>query len=539
MTAPFMFLDDCVALYARIQAAETALEFKGRKISWDRLDRLVDQVAHMLVNEGVLPGDFVAFLGRNSDFTLVLMFAVARIRATFLPVNWRLSPPEVAFILSDSGARFVITSREFLPLLTEGANVEVSTRKIVVENRCDEFDGADLWEHRTEPGRRQPQSDVDAERLVAVLLYTSGTTGAPKGAMLSHAYFTRGARMFLDHPEMVLRLDPGEQALVCLPMFHVGGLNFCFVLLSQGRGLVILDDYDPSTMLDLIDTGRIALSTGVPTMLQVLLDHPKASETDFSGLRYFVYGAAPMPAPLIERAMKRIGCGFASMYGLTESSGVTYLAPSDHSAQGNELMLSVGKPFSGVELRIIDPEGRSLPVGETGEIVIRSPQLLLGYWNQPEATSQCFVEGWFRTGDGASVDAAGYVHLKDRIKDMIASGGENIYPAEVEKILCRHPSIREIVVVGIPDERWGETPKAFALLNDGATLTLEDLRAFAAPYLARYKLPRQLEVVSTLPRTPSGKVLKRQLRAGSGGQGISDQQCGDVPVAFRKVNGEI
>jgi long-chain acyl-CoA synthetase len=512
MNASIRFIDDCIADMAKSDPEATALDFGGEITTWTQLDAMVDAMAHRLRREGVQSADRIAFLARNSDYEIVVLFAASRLRATFLPINWRLSAPEINWILDDAAARVVIASDEFLPLLErEGRTVDRRRRVVVTENR-----GAHLRPPDGEPVSR-PEADplqlaADPDVTPAVQIYTSGTTGRPKGAMLSHSYFIQGAEMVLRHPEAALCLAPGEQALLTMPLFHIGGLNYAFILMSQGRGLVVLPDYDVTVVLGLIDKGRVALVTGVPTMLQALLDHPSASETDFSGLRYFMYGAAPMPPALVARAMKAIGCGFASTYGLTESSSVTYLAPGDHGENGDDRMQSVGQPLPGVEIRIVGPSGSPARAGEVGEITVRSPQIMLGYWNQPEATQAAFSDGWLRTGDAGALDADGYLHLKDRIKDMIVSGGENIYPAEIERVLFEHPAIHDVAVVGTPDDYWGETAKAFVVPKEGATLTLEELRAFAGARLARFKLPKQLELLPELPRTASGKVLKRALR---------------------------
>jgi long-chain acyl-CoA synthetase len=512
MNANILFIDDRIADLARSEPNAPALDFCGEITTWAQLDAMVNAVAHRLRAEGVQPQDRIAFLARNSDYEIVVLFAVSRLHATFLPINWRLSAPEINWILDDAAARVVITSDEFLLLLErDGRTLDPRRRVIVTENRGAELRRpGDGLVSKPEAGPLQRSADPDV--TPAVQIYTSGTTGRPKGTMLSHSYFIRGAEMVLSHPEAALRLDPGEQALLTMPLFHIGGLNYAFILMSQGRGLVVLPDYDVTAVLELIDKGRVALVTGVPTMLQALLDHPNAPKTDFSGLRYFMYGAAPMPPALVARAMKAIGCGFASTYGLTESSSVTYLAPGDHSASGDDRMRSVGRPLPGVEIRIVGPNGAPAPVDEVGEITVRSPQIMLGYWNQPEATQAAFLDGWLRTGDAGALDADGYLHLKDRIKDMIVSGGENIYPAEIERVIFEHPAVHDVAVVGTPDDYWGETAKAFVVPKEGVTLTLEELRAFAGARLARFKLPKQLELLPELPRTASGKVLKRALR---------------------------
>jgi long-chain acyl-CoA synthetase len=247
-------------------------------------------------------------------------------------------------------------------------------------------------------------------------------------------------------------------------------------------------------------------------MLQAVLATPDAASTDFSYVRHIVYGAASMPPALLRAAIDTIGCGFVQTYGLTESTIVTVLDAVDHGDPDAACMLSVGRPMAEVELKIVDSHGQELSVGETGEIIVRSPVLMSGYFNQPEATAAALVDGWLHTGDAGALDDEGYVYLKDRIKDMIVSGGENIYPAEVENVLFEHPSVREVAVVGVPDERWGEVPKAYIVLAPEAELDADALLLHARERIAAYKLPKHFEAIAALPRTASGKVMRRELR---------------------------
>jgi long-chain acyl-CoA synthetase len=271
-------------------------------------------------------------------------------------------------------------------------------------------------------------------------------------------------------------------------------------------------DFDPHAILHLLGHHRIPALPMVPAMLQAVLATPGAAEADFTSVRHVVYGAAPMPPTLLERAIDVMGCGFVQTYGMTESTIVTVLDAGDHQLPPVPQMLSVGRPLQEVDLKIVDSEGATVASGEVGEIVVRTPVLMKGYWNQPDATAEVLQDGWFRTGDAACLDEGGYVYLKDRVKDTIISGGENIYPAEVENALYEHAAVKEVAVVGVPDERWGEVPKAFVVLEDGAELDEDALTAHVAQRIARYKLPKHFAAVSALPRTASGKVLRRELR---------------------------
>jgi acyl-CoA synthetase (AMP-forming)/AMP-acid ligase II len=304
-----------------------------------------------------------------------------------------------------------------------------------------------------------------------------------------------------------------DVSLVCMPLFHIGGSGWALVGLYAGAQNVLAREFDPPTILRLMAELGVTKAFFVPAMILFLLQSPHCANTDFSALELIVYGAAPAPIELLRNALKHFGCGFAQVYGLTETTGaITYLPPEDHGEHAIERLKSCGKPMAGVEIKILDASGHELPAGEVGEVVCRTPQVMLGYWNLPDATKAAIRAGWFYTGDAGYMDGDGYVYIYDRVKDMIISGGENIYPAEVENALFGHPAIADVAVIGVPHEKWGEAVKAVVVKKPGADVTMDELIEFARGRIAGYKVPRSIDFVDALPRNPSGKILKRELR---------------------------
>jgi acyl-CoA synthetase (AMP-forming)/AMP-acid ligase II len=308
-------------------------------------------------------------------------------------------------------------------------------------------------------------------------------------------------------------LAPRVPNLVCLPMFHIGGAGWGIVGLFSGATNYIAREFVPLQILQTIQRERVQVMILVPAMILFLLQAPQIRETDLSSLRLVVYGAAPIPAELLKQAMAIFPCGFQQVYGLTETTGaITLLPPKDHDPNDAKKLLSCGYPQEGVELRIVGDDGKDLPVGEVGEIAVRSAQVMGGYWNLPEATARAVQGDWFFTGDAGYLDDKGYLYIYDRVKDMIVSGGENIYPAEVESALFGHPSVADVAVIGVPDERWGETVKAVVVKKPDADVTSAELINWARERIAGYKLPKSVDFIEALPRNPTGKILKRELR---------------------------
>jgi acyl-CoA synthetase (AMP-forming)/AMP-acid ligase II len=342
-------------------------------------------------------------------------------------------------------------------------------------------------------------------------MYTSGTTGHPKGAQLSHANLLTLLSAALGQ---FGTWHDNDVNLVCMPLFHIGGAGWALVGLYRGIETVLMADAEPATILGLIAEFGVTKAFFVPALLLFLLQAPACRETDFSSLELIVYGASPAPLDLVRNALEVFRCAFAQVYGLTETTGaITYLPPEDHHGEHAVARLkSCGKPITGVEIRVVNAFGQDLPQGTVGEIVCRSPQVMIGYWNLPEASSRAIRDGWFYTGDAGYLDQDGYLYIYDRVKDMIISGGENVYPAEVESVLFGHPAIADVAVIGVPDPMWGEAVKAIVVKQRGAELSAADLIDFARQRIAGYKVPRSIVFVDVLPRNPTGKILKRELR---------------------------
>jgi long-chain acyl-CoA synthetase len=480
-------------------------------LSWAELYERAKRVGHRLVADGVVAGDRVAFLDRNGIEYFETFFGCALIGAVCVSVNWRLAPAEIAAIVEDAGAAVLIYGPDYEGTVAEVAPLVTSVRTWVAVAAYASWRDA-LGSGVVEDPGFEPGPDE-----VVTQLYTSGTTGLPKGAMIS----ARNISTILNEAGRVFSIGSDTVSLVAMPLFHIGGTGWALCGMSRGGHSVILRDIDPAELLALVERHRITETFVVPAVLMFLLATPALATTDVSSLRTIFYGASPISEDVLVRSIAAFGCDFAQVYGLTETTGaITSLMPEDHDPDGprSGLLRSAGRPFAHVELRIVDTDsGEELPPGAVGELWTRSEQNMLGYWGKPDETAAVLSEdGWFRTGDAGWLDGEGYLFLHDRIKDMIVSGGENVYPAEVENALLAHPAVVDAAVIGVPDDRWGETPKAVVVLAPGATAgqpLSDEIIAFTRGRLAHYKCPTSIDVVDALPRNPSGKVLKRELRA--------------------------
>ncbi len=499
---------DVTRHHAKTRPDQVALRFDGETISYAALDRRASQAAHGLIAAGIAPQARIAILAKNSPPFFDLWFGAAKANAVLVPVNFRLAPPEAAFVVNDAKAELLFVGVDFYPLVEKVAGELSSVREIIA------LDGNHpVWPDYAGWLARQKSSDPALPILgrdCAIQMYTSGTTGHPKGAQLSHDNLLT---LLPGALEQWGNWHEGDVNLVCMPLFHIGGSGWALVGLYRGIENVLTRDFDPPSILRVIEQCRITKALFVPAMMLFLLQAPQCRDTDFSSLELIVYGASPAPLDLLRNALKIFGCGLAQVYGLTETTGaITYLPPEDHGEQAVERMKSCGKPMRGVEIKVVDAAGKALPPGEVGEVVCRTPQVMLGYWNLDEATRRSVRDGWFHTGDAGYLDKDGYLYIYDRVKDMIVSGGENIYPAEVESALFGHPAIADVAVIGVPDEQWGEAVKAIVVKKPGAAVTVAELIDYARERIAGYKVPRSVDFVEALPRNPSGKILKRELR---------------------------
>jgi acyl-CoA synthetase (AMP-forming)/AMP-acid ligase II len=498
---------DVVREHAASRGDFVALRHGERELTYAELDERTNQLARALLATGARAGSRVAYLDRTAPEAVELLLAASKIGAVAVPLNWRLAPPELAAILGDSAA----------PLLIAGTVYEETARALVDDLPTTELivvgdtgpTGYDAWlaaHGRADPGGRGEAADT------VLQMYTSGTTGVPKGVLTTHRNLAACAET---SPRWMF--DSSSISLTAMPMFHIGGIGWAFCGLWNGATTVLVSEFVPERILDMLEALRVTNTIFVPTMLQMLASVPGAAERDFSALRAIAYGASPITTPVLKAALQTFRCALFGCYGLTETTGtVVQLDPADHDPDGprEHLLRSAGRPYPWVELRIADPEtGAPLGPGDWGEVWMRAPNVMAGYWGRPrETTAALTSDGWLRTGDGGYVDDEGYLFLTDRIKDMIVSGGENVYPVEVEEVLAQHPGVGEVAVIGTPDERWGESVTALIVRRAGAACTVDELVAFARERLAGYKLPRAIEFVDELPRTPTGKVLKRQLR---------------------------
>ena len=485
-----------------------ALTFEGTTLDYAELGARIRLLAGALRRAGVNRGDRVGFLGANHPAFLESMYATAAIGAIFVPVNFRLTGPELDFIINDAGLHTLLVDDVRLPLI-DGIRDSLCCRHYVaVESSATGW--TTLAEFAADAVPLDEPEGVGMQDT-ALIMYTSGTTGRPKGAMLTHGNFFWNNVNSRFSPENL----GAQVSLSCAPLFHIGGLNVTTMMTFQTGGhVVLLRNFDPGLVLEAIERYRVQTMFGAPAMFLFMAHHPAFEAADLSSVEILVGGGAPVPELLV-RIYKARGVKLCQGYGLTETAPfATFLGSRWIESKPG----SAGLPPLYGEVRVVDSTNRPLVAGEKGEVCVRAPNVMRGYWNRPEATREAIdAEGWFHSGDIGYFDDEGFLFLCDRVKDMVISGGENVYPAEVEGVLCEHPSIAEIAVIGLPDPKWGEAVTAVVRLKEGASLSLQDLRDFAQDRLARYKLPLRLHLVSELPRNPAGKVLKYQLRSELGG----------------------
>lgn len=493
---------DIVRTHGATRPDVVALIDGKRSVTFGELDARSSQAAQAFRAAGIGFGDRVAFVEKNCVEFFEILCGLAKLGAIGVPVNWRLAAPEMAHIIADAGARAVVVGTEFFGHLEAIVDDLTDVHTVLGLGEHDRWPAFDDWiaPHPAEdPGVTTGSDDI------AFLMYSSGTTGAPKGVMLSNANYLAKTVGCVDE----WRFGADSVSLAVMPLFHMAGSGWALAGLYVGCPTVVLRDVDPHAILDAITRHRVTNMLLVPAVIQRLLATPQIATADLSSLRLIVYGASPIADDVVRNALDRFDCDLCQVYGMTETTGsITQLNRHDP-----ELLRSCGQPYPWVQLRVVDAEGRDVASGTVGELWTRSAQNMLGYWNNPEATAATLTpDGWLKTGDVGYVDDAGYVYLYDRVKDMIVSGGENVYPAEVENVLMDHPQVADVAVIGVPDDTWGEAVKAVVVPASEAALDPAELIAFARARLAGFKLPKSVEFAAELPRNPSGKLLKRQLR---------------------------
>ncbi len=501
-------LADVARVQARRRGSEPALVFEGRAMTFAEVDAMASRVASALIASGVKTQERVAYLSKNTDHFLPFLLGACKARATLAPFNFRLAAPEIARLIEDSGARIFIVGPDAVDLAGQAvAALATKPRMIALGFDREGYERHDAWMEGAAPEDPGLEADPDDD---VVQLYTSGTTGLPKGVRLTNHNYLACYR--LATPSGGLNYQPGDTVLAAMPFFHVAGVNVALIAMASGARSAILKDAAPQLILDTIGGERINHAFLAPALIHMLMLSPGIGSADLSSMQTLTYGASPISEDLLRRAGARFGCEFVQLYGMTETCGAgTFLPNADHDPANGKLR-SCGRAWPGLELKIVAADDAEVERGAVGEVVIRSPVVMKGYWMKPEATEAAIRDGWMHTGDAAYMDEDGYVFIYDRVKDMIVTGGENVYPAEVENALFGHPSIVDAAVIGVPDDTWGEAVKAIVVLKPGAPRDAADIIAWARARIANFKTPKSVDFVESIPRNLSGKILRRELR---------------------------
>ena len=508
---------DFLSIATSICPDRVAIVFEGKRYTFSQLNERVNRLANALLNLGIEKGDRVAMLQVNCNQCVEAYFTTAKLGAIYLPLNFRAKGNELIYMLNTSEANTLLIGERYIDLVNSISSNLTSVRHFIsIESG---HDGMLYYEDMI---ASSPADEIVTEINdddTTILVYTAGTTGQPKGVMLSHNSFS------IYVLENVTLADPEleEKNILTVPLYHVAGIQAMMAAIYGGRTLLMERQFNAKEWMELVEAEKANRAMMVPTLLKQLVDHPDFTKHDLSSLKVITYGAAPMPFEVIKKAVEVFpGVSFINAFGQTETaSTITTLGPEDHVISGTEeekekklkRLSSIGKPMSDVEMKIVDEDGRELPVGQVGEIVARGPRVMTGYWRDKEKTEETIdKDGWVHTGDMGYVDEDGYFYLTGRATDMIIRGGENISPEEVEAVLRAHPKIDDVAVIGVPDEEWGEVPRAIVVLKPGETTAAEEIMEYCRDRLASFKRPRSVVFVNELPRNPMGKVLKRVLR---------------------------
>lgn len=502
-TTDLFTFDAFLRFWAEDRPQRAALDGPDRALTYGELEQATAQAVAAMQSAGIGKGDRIAWFGKNSALYFTLFYAAARLGVVMVPIGWRLAPAEATWIAGDAEAKAVFLGQGFEALADDFAALPTVIR-------C--FTQGEAWDCIDQQARAafDPAGSDDA----VLQLYTSGTTGNPKGAVLSNLNLFGLRKQSIGNDQPYATMTDDEAILIAMPCAHIGGTGLGVMAVGSGLPGIILSEFEPRAVFDAVEQKGVTRFFIVPAALQMLLNHPDCASVDYSRLKYIIYGASPIPLVLLRECLAMFKADFIQAYGMTETTGtICMLPPEDHCVEGNQRMRSAGKPLPGVEVRVVDDSGKALGPHEIGEIQTRSSNNMLGYWNLPEATAKTMTaDGWIATGDAGYLDEDGYVYMHDRIKDMIITGGENVYPAQVESAIYGHPDVLEVAVIGVPDETWGEAVKAVCVPKPGRTINPQSVIEWTRERLAGFKVPKSVDVIDALPRNPSGKILRRTLR---------------------------